>query len=72
MPAPLRLIAQGVEAGGHVFGTTPLAELIAQVSKPAGVPVAAAGGIVDGGGRRGLHLRSARPPQHSERASCDG
>ena len=43
------LIAQGVEAGGHVFGTTPLAELIALVVEAAaGIPVAAAGGIVDG------------------------
>lgn len=43
------LIAQGVEAGGHVFGDTPLAELVPQVVEvAAGVPVAAAGGIVDG------------------------
>ena len=43
------LIAQGMEAGGHVFGTTPLAELIPSVVEAAaGVPVAAAGGIVDG------------------------
>jgi NAD(P)H-dependent flavin oxidoreductase YrpB (nitropropane dioxygenase family) len=42
------LIAQGVEAGGHVFGTIPLAELIGLVVDLArGVPVAAAGGIVD-------------------------
>jgi NAD(P)H-dependent flavin oxidoreductase YrpB (nitropropane dioxygenase family) len=43
------LIAQGVEAGGHVFGTMPLAELIPRVVEvAAGIPVAAAGGIVDG------------------------
>jgi NAD(P)H-dependent flavin oxidoreductase YrpB (nitropropane dioxygenase family) len=43
------LIAQGMEAGGHVFGATPLAELIPSVVEAAaGVPVAAAGGIVDG------------------------
>lgn len=43
------LIAQGVEAGGHVFGTTPLAELLPQViNAAADIPVAAAGGIVDG------------------------
>lgn len=43
------LIAQGVEAGGHVHGTTPLAELVPQVVDAAdGIPVAAAGGIVDG------------------------
>lgn len=43
------LIAQGVEAGGHVFGNTPLAELVPQVvDAAAGIPVVAAGGIVDG------------------------
>lgn len=42
------LIAQGVEAGGHVFGTTPLAELVpAAVALAGSVPVVAAGGIVD-------------------------
>ncbi len=45
------LIAQGVEAGGHVFGTTPLDELIPLVvAEAGGVPVAAAGGIVDADG----------------------
>jgi NAD(P)H-dependent flavin oxidoreductase YrpB (nitropropane dioxygenase family) len=40
------LIAQGVEAGGHVFGSTPLEELLPQVAKLAGeAPVAAAGGL---------------------------
>jgi nitronate monooxygenase len=43
------LIAQGMEAGGHVRGTTPLAELIPIVVELAGdVPVAAAGGLADG------------------------
>lgn len=42
------LIAQGVEAGGHVIGTTPLADLVPVVRELAGeVPVAAAGGLVD-------------------------
>ena len=42
------LIAQGVEAGGHVFGTTPLQDLVpAIVELAGGVPVAAAGGIVE-------------------------
>lgn len=41
------LIAQGVEAGGHVFGSTPLAELVpAAVALAGPVPVIAAGGIV--------------------------
>ncbi len=44
------LIAQGVEAGGHVRGTTPLAELLPRVRELAGpVPVAAAGGLTDAG-----------------------
>jgi nitronate monooxygenase len=42
------LIAQGVEAGGHVQGTTPLAQLVPNVVKEAaGIPVIAAGGIAD-------------------------
>ncbi|WP_406624211.1 nitronate monooxygenase [Acidovorax sp. SDU_ACID1] len=44
------LIAQGVEAGGHVRGRLPLAELLAQVLAVASVPVAAAGGLADGRG----------------------
>jgi nitronate monooxygenase len=40
------LIAQGVEAGGHVQSTTPLAELLAEVLEVSGdVPVIAAGGL---------------------------
>jgi nitronate monooxygenase len=45
------VIAQGVEAGGHVRGTTPLAELLPPVVagvKP--LPVIAAGGIADRAG----------------------
>jgi nitronate monooxygenase len=42
------LIAQGVEAGGHVLATRPLGEVLAAVRSVAGVrPVLAAGGIVD-------------------------
>jgi nitronate monooxygenase len=42
------LIAQGIEAGGHVQSTTPLAELLGQVVAVAGsVPVIAAGGLAD-------------------------
>lgn len=42
------IIAQGVEAGGHVYGTTPLADLVAGIVEIAGdVPVVAAGGIVE-------------------------
>ena len=40
------LIAQGVEAGGHVQSTTPLAELLGEVIAVAGgLPVVAAGGL---------------------------
>ena len=42
------LIAQGVEAGGHVRGTMPLKLLLPQVVASSDVPVLAAGGIVDG------------------------
>jgi NAD(P)H-dependent flavin oxidoreductase YrpB (nitropropane dioxygenase family) len=40
------LIAQGVEAGGHVQSVTPLAELVREL-QPFGVPIVAAGGIGD-------------------------
>jgi nitronate monooxygenase len=46
------VIAQGVEAGGHVRGTTPLLELIERVRAAVKVPVLAAGGIVDQPGVR--------------------
>jgi nitronate monooxygenase len=41
------VIAQGIEAGGHVRGTTPLLDLIESVCAAVKVPVLAAGGIVD-------------------------
>jgi nitronate monooxygenase len=44
------LIAQGVEAGGHVQGETPLPDLVAGLR--GGVPVVAAGGIADANGLR--------------------
>ena len=46
------VIAQGVEAGGHVQGTTALSTLIGQVAAAVGVPVIAAGGLVDAAGVR--------------------
>jgi nitronate monooxygenase len=46
------VIAQGVEAGGHVQGSTPLAALIGQVRAAVDVPVIAAGGIADAAGVR--------------------
>jgi len=44
------VIAQGFEAGGHVRGTTNLADLVPDVVARVDVPVLAAGGIVDGRG----------------------
>ena len=44
------VIAQGVEAGGHVRGRTRLADLIPEVVARIDVPILAAGGIVDGSG----------------------
>lgn len=44
------IIAQGLEAGGHVRGTTHLADLVPDVVAHVDVPVLAAGGIVDGSG----------------------
>ena len=43
------VVAQGVEAGGHVRGTTPLLSLIDQIVPAVSVPVVAAGGITTGG-----------------------
>ncbi|MBR8333961.1 nitronate monooxygenase [Burkholderia ambifaria] len=42
------LIVQGHEAGGHVRGDRPLAELLPDVVRATRLPVLAAGGIVDG------------------------
>jgi nitronate monooxygenase len=39
------IVAQGVEAGGHVRGTEPLDDLLAEVLTAVSVPVVAAGGI---------------------------
>ena len=45
------LIAQGIEAGGHVQSTTPLARLLPAILAEAGdLPVLAAGGIATGSG----------------------
>jgi NAD(P)H-dependent flavin oxidoreductase YrpB (nitropropane dioxygenase family) len=41
------VIAQGVESGGHVRGTTPVLELVERVRAAVKIPVLAAGGIVD-------------------------
>lgn len=44
------LIAQGVEAGGHVHGTTGALVLTEQVAREARVPVVASGGFATGAG----------------------
>ncbi len=55
------VIAQGVEAGGHVRGTTSIWELLpAAVARVAPLPVLASGGIGDGAGlARALRLGAA-------------
>lgn len=44
------VVAQGVEAGGHVHGRTSLLSLLPDVVGAVSVPVLAAGGITSGGG----------------------
>jgi nitronate monooxygenase len=44
------LIAQGVEAGGHVHGTTGALVLVEQIARVANVPVVASGGFATGAG----------------------
>ena len=46
------VIAQGVEAGGHVQGTTPLVALIGEMRPEVEVPIVAAGGIADAAAAR--------------------
>jgi NAD(P)H-dependent flavin oxidoreductase YrpB (nitropropane dioxygenase family) len=46
------VIAQGVEAGGHVRGTVPALELLAGIRAAVKLPVLVAGGIVDADGVR--------------------
>ena len=41
------VIAQGVEAGGHVRGSVPMLELLERVRAAVKIPVLAAGGIID-------------------------
>jgi len=41
------LIAQGLEAGGHVQGTSPLLDLVREIREALSLPVVAAGGIAD-------------------------
>ncbi|SEB23404.1 nitronate monooxygenase [Paraburkholderia sartisoli] len=66
------LIAQGREAGGHVWGDQPLAMLLPEIVAAARIPVLAAGGLVDGAdvatalsfGAQGVVLGTALIPTH--------
>ena len=70
------VIVQGVEAGGHVRGTTPALELLERVRRRcrAGYPLLLAGGIAEradvargaGGGRRGRGRRHPLPALRGE------
>lgn len=61
------LIAQGVEAGGHVHGTTGALVLVEQITRSASVPVVASGGFATGAslvaalalGAQGIHCGTA-------------
>lgn len=53
------VVAQGVEAGGHVRSEIPLAELLPAVRAAVNVPVVAAGGIGTGADVRSALLRGA-------------
>lgn len=61
------LIAQGVEAGGHVHGTTGALVLVEQVARAVKVPVVASGGFASGAsliaalslGAQGIHCGTA-------------
>jgi nitronate monooxygenase len=53
------LVVQGVEAGGHVQGTTGLLALLRGVSAAVGLPLWAAGGIADEAGARAALVAGA-------------
>lgn len=44
------LVAQGVEAGGHIHGETGMLQLVQTVARASGLPVVASGGIASGAG----------------------
>ncbi len=66
------LIAQGREAGGHVWGNRPIALLLPEIVAATRIPVLAAGGLVDGAdiatalsfGAQGVVLGTALIPTH--------
>jgi hypothetical protein len=64
------VVAQGVEAGGHVRGTTPLLELLEQVVARAPVPVVAAGGIAAADRVRHVFAAGASAVRVGTRISC--
>ena len=61
------VIAQGVEAGGHVRGSTPMLELLERTRAAVEIPVLAAGGI------RAIGIqRSSGPPLGPQTPTDDG
>lgn len=63
---------QGVEAGGHVIGTTSIWELIPQTVEAVSVPVVASGGIGDGAGiARALALGAQGVSLGTRFVACD-
>ena len=53
------IVAQGVEAGGHVQGRTPLLELVGALRPILDLPIVAAGGIADGASARAAVVAGA-------------
>jgi NAD(P)H-dependent flavin oxidoreductase YrpB (nitropropane dioxygenase family) len=53
------VIAQGVEAGGHVEGTTPLLELLRVLRPRLDLPIVAAGGIADAAAAKAARAEGA-------------
>lgn len=53
------VIAQGIEAGGHVQSTTGLLVLVRTLARELRVPLIAAGGIADAAGARAAHAAGA-------------
>ena len=53
------LIAQGIEAGGHVQAKAPLQQVVREVVAATSLPVLAAGGIAEGAGVRAAHEAGA-------------
>jgi nitronate monooxygenase len=66
------VIAQGIEAGGHVRGSLGLVPLLAEVLEVVQVPVLAAGGITTGRAMATVPGAGAAGPAHSWRRAVAG